>query len=104
MPRVIPDERLVIEETLRELADVEGCCLIVTTGGTGPALRDVTPEATLAVCEKDDAGIWRADAEGVAGESADGDPLAADGGDSREVADRQPAGPAEGDRRNASTP
>jgi molybdopterin adenylyltransferase len=50
--RVIPDERPVIEETLRDLADREGCCLIVTTGGTGPARRDVTPEATEAVCEK----------------------------------------------------
>lgn len=50
-PRVIPDERAVIERTLIELADA-GCCLIVTTGGTGPAARDVTPEATEAVCEK----------------------------------------------------
>ena len=50
--RVIPDERPVIEQTLRDLADRDGCCLIVTTGGTGPAKRDVTPEATEAVCEK----------------------------------------------------
>jgi len=50
--RVIPDEQALIEKTLIELADVEGCSLIVTTGGTGPALRDVTPEATEAVCEK----------------------------------------------------
>ena len=50
--RVIPDERLIIEQTLRDLCDVEGCCLVVTTGGTGPALRDVTPEATEAVCDK----------------------------------------------------
>lgn len=50
--RVIPDERPGIEATLKELADQEGCCLIVTTGGTGPAVRDVTPEATEAVCEK----------------------------------------------------
>lgn len=50
--RVIPDEQTLIEQTLIELADVEGCSLIVTTGGTGPALRDVTPEATEAVCEK----------------------------------------------------
>ncbi len=50
--RLIPDERAVLERTLIELADVEGCCLIVTTGGTGPAPRDVTPEATEAVCEK----------------------------------------------------
>jgi len=50
--RVIPDEQALIEKTLIELCDVEGCSLVVTTGGTGPALRDVTPEATEAVCEK----------------------------------------------------
>jgi molybdopterin adenylyltransferase len=50
--RVIPDEQAVIEAELRRMADESGCCLIVTTGGTGPALRDVTPEATTAVCEK----------------------------------------------------
>ncbi|MEW5737606.1 MAG: molybdopterin adenylyltransferase [Myxococcota bacterium] len=50
--RLIPDDRATIEKTLIELADDEGCCLIVTTGGTGPAPRDVTPEATEAVCEK----------------------------------------------------
>jgi molybdopterin adenylyltransferase len=52
VPRVIPDERALIEQTLRELCDQEECCLIATTGGTGPAVRDVTPEATEAVCEK----------------------------------------------------
>ena len=46
--KVIPDEQPEIEAALRELSDEEGCCLIVTTGGTGPALRDVTPEATEA--------------------------------------------------------
>lgn len=50
--RVIPDEQGVIEATLREVCDVEKCCLVVTTGGTGPARRDVTPEATEAVCDK----------------------------------------------------
>ncbi len=50
--RLIPDEQAVIERTLCELADDEGCCLILTTGGTGPAKRDVTPEATAAVCDK----------------------------------------------------
>jgi molybdopterin adenylyltransferase len=50
--RVIPDERHLIEATLCELCDRERCCLVVTTGGTGPALRDVTPEATEAVCDK----------------------------------------------------
>lgn len=50
--RVISDDQPVIEATLKELADVENCCLIVTTGGTGPAARDVTPEATEAVCDK----------------------------------------------------
>src|SRR3569623_674989 len=50
--RVIPDERPLIEETLTNLCDRERCCLVVTTGGTGPARRDVTPEATAAGCEK----------------------------------------------------
>jgi molybdopterin adenylyltransferase len=50
--RVIPDEQDVIEAELRRMADEAGCCLVVTTGGTGPAKRDVTPEATAAVCEK----------------------------------------------------
>ena len=50
--RVIPDERAGIAQTLIELADKEGCCLIVTTGGTGPAPRDVTPEATEDVIDK----------------------------------------------------
>lgn len=52
VPRLIADERPLIEETLRELCDSERCCLVVTTGGTGPAPRDVTPEATEAVCDK----------------------------------------------------
>lgn len=50
--RLVPDERLAIEAALRELADTTGCPLIVTTGGTGPAPRDVTPEATEAVCDR----------------------------------------------------
>lgn len=50
--RLTPDERPVIEATLKELCDKEGCHLVLTTGGTGPAPRDVTPEATLAVADK----------------------------------------------------
>src|ERR1019366_9352153 len=50
--KIIPDERAVIEAELRRMADEAGCGLVVTTGGTGPAPRDVTPEATVAVCEK----------------------------------------------------
>jgi len=50
--RVIPDEQELVEHTLRELCDELGCCLVVTTGGTGPAPRDITPEATEAVCDK----------------------------------------------------
>ena len=50
--RLIPDEQALIEETLIELSDVELCSLILTTGGTGPAPRDVTPEATIAVADK----------------------------------------------------
>ena len=50
--RLIADEQPVIEETLRDLVDERGCQLVLTTGGTGPAQRDVTPEATLAVADK----------------------------------------------------
>ena len=50
--RLIADEQPVIEATLRELVDQKGCHLVLTTGGTGPAPRDVTPEATLAVADK----------------------------------------------------
>lgn len=51
--KVIPDERAVISAELIRMADVSGCALVVTTGGTGPAPRDVTPEATRAVIEKE---------------------------------------------------
>ncbi|MRI83039.1 MAG: molybdopterin adenylyltransferase [Nitratiruptor sp.] len=50
--RCVPDEQSQIEEALIELCDRHGCALVVTTGGTGPAPRDVTPEATEAVCDK----------------------------------------------------
>jgi len=50
--RVIPDEQSLIEKTLIEMADQEDCCLVITSGGTGPAVRDVTPEATENVCQK----------------------------------------------------
>lgn len=55
--RIVPDEQPVIEEALIELADVNGCDLVLTTGGTGLASRDVTPEATKAVSEKEVPGI-----------------------------------------------
>lgn len=55
--RLIPDERPVIEATLKELVDREGCHLVLTTGGTGPAQRDVTPEATLAVADREMPGF-----------------------------------------------
>jgi molybdopterin adenylyltransferase len=50
--RIVPDERAEIAAVLAELADHHGCCLIVTTGGTGPAPRDVTPEATNDACDR----------------------------------------------------
>lgn len=53
VPKLIPDEREVIAATLRELVDAERCDLVLTTGGTGPAPRDVTPEATLDVADKE---------------------------------------------------
>jgi molybdopterin adenylyltransferase len=52
VPRLIPDEQVQVETALRDLCDGEECDLVVTTGGTGPAPRDITPEATAAVCEK----------------------------------------------------
>lgn len=55
--RLIPDEREGIAATLRALVDDDGCDLVLTTGGTGPALRDVTPEATLAVADKEMPGF-----------------------------------------------
>lgn len=55
--RLIPDQQADIEATLKDLVDQEGCGLVLTTGGTGPALRDVTPEATLAVADKEMPGF-----------------------------------------------
>lgn len=55
--RLVPDDRTVIESTLCELVDEKRCCLILTTGGTGPARRDVTPEATLAVATREMPGF-----------------------------------------------
>jgi molybdopterin adenylyltransferase len=55
--RIIADERMLIESAIGDLCDVEKCCLVITTGGTGPAARDVTPEATLAVCQKEMPGF-----------------------------------------------
>ena len=52
VPRLVPDEQEQVEAVLRELSDGDACCLVVTTGGTGPAKRDITPEATVAVCDK----------------------------------------------------
>jgi molybdopterin adenylyltransferase len=55
--RLIPDEQALIEQALMELVDQEGCHLVLTTGGTGPAPRDVTPEATLAVADREMPGF-----------------------------------------------
>jgi len=55
--RLIPDEEALISRTLRELCDKEGCHLVLTTGGTGPAPRDVTPQATLAVADREMPGF-----------------------------------------------
>jgi molybdopterin adenylyltransferase len=56
-PRLIPDDQATISATLQALVDDEGCHLVLTTGGTGPAPRDVTPEATLAVADKEMPGF-----------------------------------------------
>jgi len=58
--RVVPDERERVEAALMELADDEGCALVLTTGGTGPAPRDITPDATRAVCHTELPGFGEA--------------------------------------------
>ena len=58
--RIIPDEEKLIRATLVDLVDEAGCCLVITTGGTGPAPRDVTPEATAAVLDRELAGFGEA--------------------------------------------
>jgi len=50
--KIVPDEQDQIEESLKSMVDVEGCCFVATTGGTGPSPRDVTPEATASVCDR----------------------------------------------------
>lgn len=60
LARLIPDERVVIADTLRTLCDIDHCDLVVTTGGTGPAPRDVTPEATRDVIERELPGFGEA--------------------------------------------
>ncbi|MBM4092152.1 MAG: molybdopterin adenylyltransferase [Planctomycetes bacterium] len=52
VPLIVPDELEIVTQSLKDLADEQRCCLIITTGGTGPAARDITPEATTAVCGK----------------------------------------------------
>jgi molybdopterin adenylyltransferase len=74
--RLIADDQPTIERTLIELADHVGCHLIITTGGTGPAPRDQTPEA-LDESRQAPARLWRGDAPGQPGRSADRDPVAA---------------------------
>jgi molybdenum cofactor synthesis domain-containing protein len=101
--RLIADDQPTIERTLIELADHVGCHLIITTGGTGPAPRDVTPEATLAVARQGVAGLRRGDAPHQPEVRADRDPVAAGGRGPRPRADHEPAGPAQGDPRDART-
>ena len=52
VPRIVPDERAEVEQTLIDLCDNEGCCLVITTGSTGPSVRDIVPEGTEAVCDR----------------------------------------------------
>lgn len=58
--RLVPDEQPLVEAALREMVDEVGCCLVITTGGTGPAPRDVTPDATLAVVDRELPGFGEA--------------------------------------------
>src|SRR3954468_5220975 len=80
--RLIADEQPVIEKTLKELVDERGCHLVLTTGGTGPARRDVTPEATLAVADKVRPGFGAGPAGGARGGRGKGEARLG-GGDAR---------------------
>ena len=99
-PRLIPDEQERISATLIELVDA-GCSLVLTTGGTGPALRDVTPEATLAVGAQGNAWLWRTDAADQPEVCADGHFVAPGGGGAWPEPDHQFAGPTQSDSGNA---
>ena len=91
----------MIERTLVDLVDVVGCDLVLTTGGTGPAPRDVTPEATLAVAHKVLPGFGEQMRQVSLQVRSDRDPVAPGRRRSRPGADHQPARPAEGDQGNA---
>ena len=93
--RLIPDEQATISATLIELVDA-GCHLVLTTGGTGPALRDVTPEATLAVADKEMPGFG----EHQPALRTYGHPVAPMRRDPRQQPDHQPARSTQGDCRN----
>ena len=87
--KVISDEQPLIEQTLKQLCDEEGCCLVVTTGGTGPAARDVTPEATEAVSEKLMHGFGELMRKVSLGKSSDSNFIPPDGWDPKAIFDRQ---------------
>ena len=89
--QVVPDELDAIQAALISLVDDEDCSLVVTTGGTGPAVRDITPEATEAVCEKMMPGFGELMRQVSLQYRAHRHSLAADGGHPRPGADRQPA-------------
>jgi len=93
LDRLIPDEQPLIEAPLTELADSQGCCLVLITGGTGPAARDVTLEATLAVAHKVLPGFGEA-MRAVSLKRPHRHPLTPAGGDPRRLSDPQPAGSA----------
>ena len=99
--RLIPDEQPVIERTLIELVDTIGCDLVLTTGGTGPAPRDVTPEATLAIAHKVLPGFGEQMRQVSLKYVPDSDPVAAGRRDPRQRADPEPSGSAQGDQGDA---
>ncbi len=95
--RLVPDERAKIETALIELADIEDCALILTTGGTGPSPRDVTPEATEAVCDRVLPGFGELMRATKSRGGADRDPFASDRRHARVEPHHQPAGQARRD-------
>ena len=89
--RLIPDEQAIIEQTLCELVDEMGCHLVLTTGGTGPARRDVTPDATLAIADREMPGFGEQMRQVSPTLCADGYPFPAGRCDPQAGADPQPS-------------
>jgi molybdenum cofactor synthesis domain-containing protein len=96
--QVVPDDRPLIAQEMRRMSDELNCCLIITTGGTGPAVRDVTPEATADVCEKMMPGFGELMRKVSLGKGTDCHPEPTNSRNSSKMPDREPTRTTQGDQ------